>query len=164
MTPKDAVKLVLKKKNSCGPASVVGSGDLPLKNVVTKTVQGIIITVNVAFLVVYVSLQVFLVRYVKNHIRRTQRCFKSTINVRKVLIKTSCLICSNVVSWTPILMTQVLIMSGAIMNPSSVLLVVMVSLPSNLFIHPFILGIPTLISLKNTPKTLLNKQDPKPKK
>ena len=100
------------------------------------------IIANTILIVIYIVFQVRLLQYVRKHVKETSKSFKTKIDDLKISVKSSFTIVSNVVTWTPILILQLLIIFGADVNPSTVFLILLVSLPSNLLIHPIIMATP----------------------
>ena len=105
-----------------------------------------IIIGNATLIAIYMAFQLLLFKYIRNHVKQTSKCFKSTIQGWRISLKLSLLVISNVITWTPILISQLLIIFGPDINPSTLYLILLVSLPSNLLIIPFTMVIPFLRS------------------
>ena len=107
------------------------------------------IIANTILMAIYIVFQVRLLQYVRKHVKETSKSFESKVDDWKINVKSSFIIASNVVTWTPILILQLLIIFGAGLNPSTVFLILLVSLPSNLLIHPIIMATP-FVSFKTS--------------
>ena len=112
-------------------------------------IQTGIISIDILSLAVYISIQVCLLRYLHDHAKETSGVLKSKVHNNKIVIRISCLITNNILTWTPVLIIQMFIMFGKNISPSTVLLVLLVSLPSNLLVNPIILVTPFVRQLKN---------------
>ena len=109
------------------------------ESVVITAIQTGIITANILLIGTYILIQYCLLKYLRNHAKVTLGMFKSRIQSQKIAVRMSCLIISHVLTWTPILVTQLVIMYWKNLNPSTLLLILLVSLPANLVVNPIIL-------------------------
>ena len=107
-------------------------------------IQTGIISVDMLLIGIYILIEFCILRYLYTHVKETSGIIRSTINYRKISIRMSCLIMSNILTWTPVLVTQLFIMFWKDIIPSTVLLVFLVSIPANLLVNPIILVIPFL--------------------
>jgi len=110
--------------------------------------QTAVIVLNLLLIASYVMIQVLLFRFIQNHVEQTRETFKSRIQKRKIAIRMSCLITSNIVTWVPVLITQLVIMYADDITPSTFLMVIFASLPANLLIDPAVLFLPFLINIR----------------
>ena len=109
-----------------------------------KTIQSCIIIANILLIVTYIFIQYCLFRYLLNHTKNTSGVFKTRIQNHKVAVRMSCLIVSHILTWTPLLVTQLVIMYWKNITPSTLLLILLASLPANLLVNPIILVKPFL--------------------
>ena len=107
------------------------------------------IIANTVLMAIYIVFQVRLLQYVRKHVKETSKSFKSNVDDWKINVKSSFIIVTNLATWTPILILQLLIIFGADVNPTTVFLILLVSLPSNLLIHPVIMATP-FVSFKTS--------------
>ena len=111
-------------------------------------IQTGIITIDILLIASYILIQFLLLQFLRGHVKETSGVLKSRIHHRKIPIPMSCLITSNMLTWTPVLVTQLFIMNGKDISPSTLLLVLLVSLPANLLVNPIILVSPFILQLK----------------
>ena len=117
---------------------------MQIDNFTMVGIQTAIIIINITLIASYIVIQFLLFNFIRAHIQKSSKVLKSNIKHRKIAIRMSCLISSNIITWLPILVTQLFIMYGDDISPSTFLMVVLTSLPVNLIIDPAILGIPFL--------------------
>ena len=110
-------------------------------------IQTGIIIIDILLIAAYILIQFLLLQYLRNHAKSNIGVLKSRICHRKIAIRMSCLITSNILTWTPVLVTQLFIMYGNDINPSTLLLVLLVSLPANLLVNPIILVYPFVLQM-----------------
>ena len=115
---------------------------MKMTNPVIVGIQSAMILVTLGLIASYIVIQVLLFAYLRQHMAKTSKIFRSKIQAHKFAIRMSCLITSNILTWLPILITQLFIMYGDDVSPSTFLMVVMTSLPANLLIDPAILASP----------------------
>ena len=113
-----------------------------------KGIQTGIIIINMVLIGTYIFVQFYLFKYIYSHTRKTRNVLKSKIPYHKIAVRASCLIISNVITWTPIFVTQLFIMFWKDINPTSVLLVLLVSLPANLLVNPIIVIVPLFSKIR----------------
>ena len=116
------------------------------KHLIVKVFLTCIIIINTSLIAIYIAFQLILFKFIRDHIKQTSQCFKTKIHGWKIALKLSFMIVSNVVTWTPILVAQLFIMLGPDINPSTLYLILLVSIPSNLLIIPLVMVIPFLRS------------------
>ena len=115
-----------------------------VQNAIITGIQTGIIIANIILIGLYMFIQCSLVKYLHSHAKTTSGAFKTRIQNHKIAVRMSCLIISYILTWTPILFTQLVIMYWKDINPSTLLLVLLVSLPANLLVNPVILVKPFL--------------------
>ena len=107
-------------------------------------IQTGIISVDILLICIYILIESYILRHLHTHAKETSGILRSKLDYRKISIRLSCLIMSNILTWTPVLVTQLFIMFWKDVIPSTVLLVLLVSIPANLLVNPIILVIPFL--------------------
>ena len=107
-------------------------------------IQTSVIAIDMLLIGVYIAIQFCLLFFLRGHAKATGCLLKSRIRHHKIAVRMSCIITSNILTWSPILFTQLFIMYWKDINPSILLLVLLVSLPANLLVNPIILVIPFL--------------------
>ena len=112
---------------------------IKVENVAITTIQTGIIIANIVLIVMYIFIQYCLCRFLCNHANDTSSVFKTRIQNDKIAVRLSCLIVSHILTWTPVLVTQLVIMYWKNIMPSTLLLILLVSLPANLLVNPIIL-------------------------
>ena len=111
-------------------------------------IQTGVIIIDILLIASYVFIQFLLLQYLRSHTKETSGVLKSRIQHRKIAIRMSCLITSNILTWMPVLVAQLFIMYGKDINPSTFLLVLLMSLPANLLVNPIIRVSPFILQLK----------------
>ena len=111
--------------------------------------QASIIIANTILMAIYIVFQIRLMQYIRKHVKQTSKSFKTKVDDWKVNVKSSFMIVCNVVTWAHILILQLLVIFGAVVNPSTIFLILMVSLPTNVLIHPIIMITP-FVSFKTS--------------
>ena len=111
-------------------------------------IQTGIIIIDILLIASYILIQFLLFQYLHSHAKNTSGVLKSRIDHHKIAIRMSCLITSNILTWTPVLVTQLFIMYGKDIDPSTLLLILLVSLPADLLVNPIILVSPFMLHLR----------------
>jgi hypothetical protein len=106
--------------------------------------QIIVLLLDVVLVASYIATQTLLMRYIRRHVKETSNTFTTKINDRKVAIRTSCMITCTLLTWSPILVTQLCLLFGHDIDPSTVFLIALTSLPANLLVHPILQAFPFL--------------------